>query len=115
MLYIEVLLLAIGLSMDSLAVSVTSGAVLRDRCSAGSVVKIASTLGLFQAGMTVIGYTMGLGFERYIRAFDHWVAFALLGRRRRKAGSTRSASARYVDWASPRVLTPWRWASRWPS
>ena len=78
MLYIEVLLLAIGLSMDSLAVSVTSGAVLRDRCSAGSVVKIASTLGLFQAGMTVIGYTMGLGFERYIRAFDHWVAFALL-------------------------------------
>lgn len=78
MLYIEVVLLAIGLSMDSLAVSATSGAVLRNRCTAGSVVKIASTLGLFQAGMTVIGYTMGLGFERYIRAFDHWVAFALL-------------------------------------
>ena len=68
MLYIEVLLLAIGLSMDSLAVSVTGGAVL----------KIASVLGIFQAGMTVIGYTMGLGFEKYICAFDHWIAFTLL-------------------------------------
>ena len=35
-------------------------------------------LGIFQAGMTVIGYTMGLGFEKYICAFDHWIAFTLL-------------------------------------
>ena len=71
MLYIEVLLLAIGLSMDSLAVSVTGGAVL-------NIIKISSVLGIFQAGMTVIGYTMGLGFEKYICAFDHWIAFTLL-------------------------------------
>ena len=71
MLYIEVLLLAIGLSMDSLAVSVTG-------CTAGNIIKIASVLGIFQAGMTVIGYTMGLGFEKYICAFDHWIAFTLL-------------------------------------
>ena len=71
MLYIEVLLLAIGLSMDSLAVSVTGG-------TAGNIIKIASVLGIFQAGMTVIGYTMGLGFEKYICAFDHWIAFTLL-------------------------------------
>lgn len=63
MLYIEVLLLAIGLSMDSLAVSVTGGAVLKSNCTAGNIIKIASVLGIFQAGMTVIGYTMGLGFE----------------------------------------------------
>ena len=75
MLYIEVLLLAIGLSMDSLAVSVTGGAVLKNNCTAGNIIKIASVLGIFQAGMTVIGYTMGLGFEKYICAFDHWIAF----------------------------------------
>ena len=78
MLYIEVLLLAIGLSMDSLAVSVTGGAVLENNCTAGNIIKIASVLGIFQAGMTVIGYTMGLGFEKYICAFDHWIAFTLL-------------------------------------
>ena len=78
MLYIEVLLLAIGLSMDSLAVSVTGGAVLKNDCTAGNIIKIASVLGIFQAGMTVIGYTMGLGFEKYICAFDHWIAFTLL-------------------------------------
>ena len=78
MLYIEVLLLAIGLSMDSLAVSVTGGAVLKNNCTAGNIIKIASVLGIFQAGMTVIGYTMGLGFEKYICAFDHWIAFILL-------------------------------------
>ena len=78
MLYIEVLLLAIGLSMDSLAVSVTGGAVLKNNCTAGNIIKIASVLGIFQAGMTVIGYTMGLGFEKYICAFDHWIAFTLL-------------------------------------
>lgn len=77
MLFPEIILLAVGLSMDSLAVSVTGGAVIRN-CTAGNIVKIASVLGVFQAGMTAVGYLMGLGFEQYIRAFDHWIAFCLL-------------------------------------
>lgn len=77
MFYFEVLLLAVGLSMDSLAVSVAGGAVIR-QCTVGNVTKIASVLGIFQAGMTAAGYLAGIGFERYIRAFDHWVAFILL-------------------------------------
>lgn len=78
MLYIEVLLIAIGLSMDSLAVSVTGGAVMRQRCTARHILKVAGVLGLFQGGMTALGYALGLGFERYIRTFDHWIAFLLL-------------------------------------
>ena len=80
MLYIEVLLLAIGLSMDSLAVSVTGGAVLKSNCTAGNIIKIASVLGIFQAGMTVIGYTMGLGFENTFapRPLDRIYPLALL-------------------------------------
>ena len=78
MQFIEVLLIAIGLSMDSLAVSVAGGVVLKNRCTRGNVVRIASILGLFQGGMTVIGYLIGLGFERYITAVDHWIAFTLL-------------------------------------
>lgn len=78
MLFIDVLLLAIGLSMDSLAVSVTGGAFLKDKCSARNIIKIASVLAIFQAGLTVIGYTVGYGFEQSIKAFDHWIAFSLL-------------------------------------
>ena len=78
MLFIDVLLLAIGLSMDSLAVSVTSGVFLKNKCTAGNIIKIASVLAIFQAGLTIVGYTVGYGFERYIKAFDHWIAFSLL-------------------------------------
>lgn len=77
MLFIEIILLAIGLSMDSLAVSVTGGAVLR-HCSASAIIRIATVMGLFQAGFTALGYGAGLGFQQYICAFDHWIAFILL-------------------------------------
>jgi len=53
--------------------SVAGAALLRNNGTAGNIIKIASVLGIFQAGMTVIGYTMGLGFEKYICAFDHWI------------------------------------------
>lgn len=77
MFFPEIVLLAVGLSMDSLAVSVTGGAVIRN-CTAGNILKIATVMGVFQAAMTAMGYVMGLGFEKFIRAFDHWIAFVLL-------------------------------------
>ena len=69
MSFIEIVLLAIGLSMDSLAVSVTGGALIQHYRPHHTV---------FQAGMTVIGYVAGLSFKKYITAFDHWIAFGLL-------------------------------------
>ena len=74
---IEIVLLAIGLSMDSLAVSVTGGAVIRN-CTVCNMVKIGSFMGITQATMTVLGYLAGVGFQKYITAFDHWIAFVLL-------------------------------------
>ncbi|WP_455639299.1 manganese efflux pump MntP [Parabacteroides sp.] len=74
---IEIVLLAIGLSMDSLAVSVTGGAVIRN-CTICNMVKIGSFMGITQAAMTVLGYLAGVGFQKYITAFDHWIAFILL-------------------------------------
>ena len=35
--------------------------------------------GLFQGGMPLIGYILGLQFEQYITSIDHWIAFLLLG------------------------------------
>ena len=64
--------------MDSLAVSVTGGAVIRN-CTVCNMVKIGSFMGITQATMTVLGYLAGVGFQKYITAFDHWIAFVLLG------------------------------------
>lgn len=74
---IEIVLLAVGLSMDSLAVSVTGGAVIRN-CKPYHIIKIALVMGVFQAGMTLGGYLAGMGFKKYITSFDHWIAFILL-------------------------------------
>lgn len=77
MSFIEIVLLAVGLSMDSLAVSVTSGAIIK-QSTAGRVVRIASVLAFFQALFTLVGYLLGVGFLKLIEAFDHWIAFLLL-------------------------------------
>lgn len=77
MSFVELILLAVGLSMDSLAVSVTGGVLMRS-CRVAYVVRMAGVLALCQAAFTVLGYVGGLGFQKYICAFDHWIAFALL-------------------------------------
>ena len=77
MSFLEILLLAVGLSMDSLAVSVTSGAVMKE-CSVRRVVKIAFVLAFFQAMFTLVGYLLGFSFLKLIETIDHWIAFGLL-------------------------------------
>ena len=77
MSFIEIVLLAVGLSMDSLAVSVTGGALIQNY-KHRHMLKIGLVMGVFQAGMTLAGYLAGLGFKKYITAFDHWIAFVLL-------------------------------------
>lgn len=74
---IEIVLLAVGLSMDSLAVSVTGGAIIQN-CRPHHIIKIGLVMGIFQAGMTLGGYLAGMSFKKYIMAFDHWIAFILL-------------------------------------
>ena len=35
--------------------------------------------GVFQAGMPMIGYLLGIQFKNVITSVDHWIAFILLG------------------------------------
>ena len=74
---IELLLVAIGLSMDAFAVAVCRGLEMR-RVNYRQALLIAAFFGGFQALMPIIGYLLGAGFEHYISAFDHWIAFVLL-------------------------------------
>lgn len=76
--FITILLIAIGLSMDSLAVSISGGICMRPFCIRKSL-KMAVILGIFQGAMTWLGWAMGVHFSSYITELDHWIAFILLG------------------------------------
>ena len=75
--FIELFLIAVGLSMDAFAVSVCKGLSVK---KVG--VKHAALAGLYFGGfqflMPVIGYLLGFRFESVIETVDHWVAFVLL-------------------------------------
>ncbi|MBQ7986140.1 MAG: manganese efflux pump [Clostridia bacterium] len=75
---ITILLLGLGLAMDAFSVSVTDGIILKKPRFCGAS-KIALFFGGFQFLMPVLGYLLGSAFARYITAFDHWLAFCLLG------------------------------------
>lgn len=74
---ISVLLIALGLSMDALAVSITVGVTLH--CfKPGKAFKTGLFFGGFQAIMPLLGWFAGLSVRKYIEGFDHWLAFGLL-------------------------------------
>ena len=74
---LELLLLSVGLAMDAFAVSICKGLAL-ERVTLKHAAIVGAWFGIFQALMPAIGYFLGSAFERYITAFDHWIAFALL-------------------------------------
>lgn len=74
---IQMFALAVGLSMDSLAVALTSGAVIGNH-RAINILKIAGMLAFIQMGLTVFGWLIGSTFARYIDQYDHWFSFAIL-------------------------------------
>lgn len=69
--------IAIGLSMDALAVSVANGIMIK-KLQARHALRIAFSFGFFQAMMPLIGWAAGITFSSYIKEIDHWVAFGLL-------------------------------------
>jgi putative Mn2+ efflux pump MntP len=73
----EILLIAVSLAMDAVAVAVAAGASgYGERLR--PAVRLAFHFGLFQFLMPVIGWWIGFGFARRIEQYDHWVAFMLL-------------------------------------
>lgn len=75
---LEIILIAIGLAMDCFAVSIAIGCA-SCKIKTSRILEIAFFFGLFQGLMPVIGYFLGYAFKNYISAFDHWIAFGILG------------------------------------
>ena len=73
----ELLLIAVGLSMDAFAVSITKGLPAR-RVRVREAAAVGAWFGAFQALMPLIGYFLGSRFREQIEAVDHWVAFGIL-------------------------------------
>lgn len=77
MTLIELILLAVGLSMDAFAVSICKGLALR-RPRVRDMVLVGLYFGVAQALMPTIGYILGVGFSDMVSAFAPWIAFVLL-------------------------------------
>ena len=77
MSWLELLLIAAGLSIDAFAVAVCAGLCLR-RVTFRHVLSVGLYFGVFQAVMPLFGYLLATQLPARILAFDHWVAFVLL-------------------------------------
>ena len=88
---LDIILLAVALAMDCFTVSIVSGVIDHgDWHNDSSEAKIrvpvpviylrmAFLFGLFQALMPLLGWLGISHFQAYMEAYDHWIAFGLLG------------------------------------
>ena len=80
---IDIILLAVALAMDCLTVSIVSGVIevkseeVKDE--KWWIIRMAFLFGLFQAMMPLIGWLGISHFQTYMEAYDHWIAFTMLG------------------------------------
>lgn len=97
--FISTILVAVGLAMDAFAVSLGAGTTGKAR-SFRPFFRLSFHFGLFQAGMTFLGWLAGSSIARFIEDFDHWVAFGLLvfvGGRMILSGLSKASEHKDVD------------------
>jgi putative Mn2+ efflux pump MntP len=80
-MFVTTLFTALGLAMDAVAVSISSGMSVRE-LRISQALKMALCFGVMQAVMPFLGYMAGdmagTRFRGQLEAYDHWVAFLLL-------------------------------------
>ena len=69
---------AVALAMDAFAVATSCGTCIVN-FNIGHGLRFGTFFGFFQFLMPVIGYYLAFSFADHIKAFDHWIAFILLG------------------------------------
>lgn len=74
----ELLIIAVGLSMDAFAVSVCKGLSVQ-KVQPKHLALTGAWFGGFQALMPLIGFFLGVSFADFVSGVDHWIAFILLG------------------------------------
>jgi putative Mn2+ efflux pump MntP len=74
---LQIILIAVALSMDAMAVSIGT-CTRRNPPSAKTMLLMAASFGVFQAGMPLLGYGLGRAGAGLVQFADHWIAFGLL-------------------------------------
>lgn len=77
MTFIELFIIAIGVSMDAFAVSICKGLSVK-KLQPKHMLSTGMWFGGFQALMPLIGFYVGIHFSDLVTNVDHWIAFALL-------------------------------------
>ena len=72
------MLVALGLSFDTFAVSLSFGVVQNKIIIPAGGQELQLLLAIFQAGLLVTGYFLGSFVSDFIKAADHWIALGLL-------------------------------------
>jgi putative Mn2+ efflux pump MntP len=75
--FISILVIALGLSADCFAVAL-GGSLSGQAPGVPRILRVAFFFGLFQAGMTWVGWLAGNTVTDYISSYDHWLAFGML-------------------------------------
>lgn len=98
--FITIALLALGLSADAFAVSVTNG-ICSKKVTKKDALLTGITFGFFQALMPVLGFTLGNTFSDFVSRYSHWIALFLLG-----AIGVNMLSEVIKDWKNPETSCP---------
>ncbi len=75
--FFTLLFVAIGLSFDTFAVSISTGLIVKE-IRFVQAIRVAIIMAITQTVMPLIGIFLGLQVSEYIKAYDHWIAFGLL-------------------------------------
>lgn len=106
--YFSITAIALGLSFDTFAVSLSYG-VIKSKIFFRQAARIALIFALFQGGLTVAGYFLGSIISESLRSSDHWIALALLtflGAKMIIEGLKRGEDKEPKDYSKPVVLIP---------
>lgn len=74
---VTIIAVALGLSFDTFAVSLSLG-IVRNRILFREAVPVALIMAIFQAGLLVTGFFLGSAISGFVKAADHWIALVLL-------------------------------------
>lgn len=104
--YFTITAIALGLSFDTFAVSLSYG-VMQNKILFRSAVRIALIFAVFQGGLTIAGYFLGSMISESVKTANQWIAFGLLGFLGLKMiieGLRKNENRKAKDYSKPAIL-----------
>jgi putative Mn2+ efflux pump MntP len=104
--YFTITAIALGLSFDTFAVSLSYG-VVQNKIFFRQAIRIAIVFAVFQGGLTIAGYFLGAIISESLKAADHWIALGLLtflGMKMIIEGLRRNQDKETADYSKPMIL-----------